>query len=94
MKINALARYCLHSLLAAVVVILAASVPAQAKSWACGSVNQLTCYDEPCKIGDSSSTDSNTGKTHCVGDKAMARPKTDGKTPVSTDKKSAPAVRQ
>jgi hypothetical protein len=87
----------LSGMLAAVVVVLAASVPAnqaQAKQWACGPVNEYTCYDQPCKAGDSTSTDSNAGTTHCVGDKkGTARPVKDGKTPAKVDKKNAPAVR-
>ena len=44
----------------------------QAKeTWPCGPVNEYTCYPLPCKEGDSTSTDSNQGTTHCVGDKAI-----------------------
>jgi hypothetical protein len=91
----------LSGMLAAVVVILATSVPAnqaQARApWPCGPTgNEYTCYDLPCKDGDTQSNDTNSGESHCVGDKALiARPakKDAKKTSVSTDKKSAPAVR-
>ena len=85
----------LGGVLATAVVIIATSMPAnqaQAKQWACGSVNQLTCYDQPCKIGDSTSSDSNTGKTHCVGDK-KARMKKDAKPAARVDKNDTPVVR-
>ena len=46
------------------VSMLAPTSNAQAATWACGSVGQLSCHDLPCVIGDTSS--SVGGFDHCV----------------------------
>lgn len=56
--------YVAVSVLLATAGVLCADV-AIAKSWPCGPTDkEFTCYDKPCKVGDTE----NGG--HCVGDKA------------------------
>jgi len=60
-------KYALIALAATVAVgasMLAPTTKAEAAQWACGSVNQYTCHDLPCAIGETSS--SVDGKDHCV----------------------------
>lgn len=60
---------------AAAVLLAAAGLgagAAHAKSWPCGPTDkEFTCYDLPCKVGDTE----NGG--HCVGDKAFRANKAD-----------------
>ena len=66
---------------AAVIIAGVSTDKVMALTWACGSTGQLTCHDLPCAIGDSSSTDTNTGTTHCVSRKVEKLQGDTGKKP-------------